>query len=63
MSESLREERPHDGITGEQQTSTQQAQGDVELHTDNEINPLCLVIFKQILFSFHVILLLSKVPR
>lgn len=33
VSESLREGRPHDGVTCQQQTSTQQAQRDVELHT------------------------------
>lgn len=33
MSESLGEGGPHDGITGEQQASTKQPQGDVELQT------------------------------
>lgn len=36
MTESLREGRPHDGVTGEQQPSTQQAQGDSELHTHSK---------------------------
>lgn len=45
MAESLREGRPHDGVTGEQQASTQEAQGDVELHTQTMgKNTLCLVI-------------------
>lgn len=33
MPESLGEEGPHDSITGQQQTSARQPQGDVELQT------------------------------
>lgn len=36
MTESLGEGCPHDGITGEQQTSRQQAQGDMQLQSHSK---------------------------